>query len=1090
MRRGLVWVVACVCASSGAITGVAEAAPSIESIKFVTIYNPPGGGTPIRNETPGPSGPSGTGLKDISVDNDPAAELTAGVGFSFDVTEQTVTGQLHISRTDFGGLLGPASLERLPVSVEAVAVLTDTANGKTTRKNVSIGYDSRDSSAPGRFTLDLGSCSTPNCKSTPTTCVLPCKGTRTTLSMNVTAPAESLKLTGELSDVLAGGGRKDPTRATLDFSPVAGASSPLVLTIWGTEKKTGAAADAPVETLTYAAMKGNQDATKASVRVCRLPGAAYSPKQIGDTACDATGYDDQQYDSRTIDAKLDPLPRDIAAGGAGVSVSVADNDLGAVGGMQEIKYGSSHPVRNIHVIDDVVTWSDDGKKREAHRVYDLVDVPTWAKLELLDQSQAAGADEATADQTVTYNAGGQLTSVDVDSTERVDGEVVKRQDLYLQTVPTHLKVVAEETSEFELLPGLREHGYDRLTRSSVGLVEACAQGPTGPCEPAPIGVIEYSTADGASTASPPADIGNAYVYTNKPEGGSQFVKLRLLGAAEGNFKIGRHEHLDPWNSPFQSKPKKEAGMDLLSVRGVLKPTPFRTLAEDGQRVFDVRVNDLPGQLGLTLEPQKGKIDYDGSAPIDAITVDVTDPDGLFKRATQLHVLLESVPKRLAVQYPSEQNDDIDLKVENGEIGKLELTAVDAGDFDPNSELDPESDGLILRDLQGIDRVEGVEGSEDVPDDYLLYARARGLRHVKYTDVAVDRNQETQQVINRKQFALDTTSGRNFVVDLEQTGDIKRYHWQLGYGYGWRNDGSRCDTHVVAKRREKTNVHITSLPPGAELSFDKRAAFGKRECFENAYVYQLRSDGSQIPVITEKEEVTDIRYTAGGSAAELDYELADGSTNMRVNLDTVPARLRFCRADGHECLPTIGDGYGTSLGSLTLDASDYLTVNFVDCDEEFQNVGCDDASARITDLRLKQLDFWGDLDGLVEGSNGDTYWNTADYDYGAPTWNGVPWDDGPYMPADSQPFQDAGTGNKARIRVSVADFEFVPGFYARAAHVYWDWIANDEIGDWSPDGSGTGGTVHCPAGTDWEIDTGWPAGWVDVHEDWCNSGEAS
>ena len=1044
-----------------AAPGTAQAAPSIESVKYVTVYDPPGGGTPIRRETPGRAtsdASSGLGATPLNVDSDSLNELSATVSLSLDASGLAVTGRLQIDRLDFAAL----SPEKLPVRVEAIAVLKQVRNGETERKHVALGYDARESDAPGKFWVDLGSCSTPDCKATPTPCIDPCEGTKTTLGVNVVKPGASLKLVGELAGYAPDGGHQDATRAELDFSPVPGNSSPLVLTIWGTNTKTSDLPDAPVETLTHLSMNGNKDATKAVAHVCRLSGESYKPKQVFDTACDAAGYTDRRYDSRIVHATIDKLPRDIGSG-EDLTVSVADNDRGAVGGKQTIEYRAIEKVGHIHVTDDAVTWSDDGKRRAAHRVYDLVDVPRWVDLHLVDESEAAAGNAPAPDQTVIYDAGGQLTSIDVDSTEHEDGKLVKREDLHVETVPTHLTVVAGETKDETVLPGAKEPGFDRTTRQSVGLIEASS----------PIGVIEYTTADGETTAAPPADIGDAYVYTNKPEEGSQFVKLRLLGVTRGNFTIGRHVHLDPWESEDQEEPEEEAGTDLLAVDATLTPMPFRTLAEDGGRVFDVRVSKLPGDVELTLEPEKGRIDY--RAPfgerVDLITVNAKDPDTLFKRATTLEVSLMGVPGDVEVNYPSESNSELNLKVDQGQIDRLELRALGEGDRVPEGVISPDDDGMIMRDLE--EGVEGVDESDPCqPDCYVMYARARGLRQVKYAKTEVDRDDVTEQLIDRKEFALDLTSGRNFVVDIEQTGEIKKYTYV---------DKSQCDSEVVGKRVERTRASIMNLPPSTTLTHDKRKSFGMRECRQNA-----TEDYKDM-----KKDVTDIRYSSAGSAPELNFLLEDGSTDMRLSLLDLPTKLRFCRAGvGHECLPTIGQTYGTGMGSLTVDANDYFTIlNLVDCDGRFDSNGkCETANARVVDLRLKRMDFWGDLDGgIKEGTNGDVYFNTADYDYGAPTWNGVPWDNGPAT-GDSQPLADPGRGEHARIKIPKADLTMVPGFYARGAHIYWDWIADDEIEDWG-EPRGTGGIVYCPLHTHWEVDAGW-AGWVDVHQDWCTAGAAN
>jgi hypothetical protein len=1007
--------------------GAAQAAPSIESIKYVTVFDPPGGGTPIVRETAGPNG--GQGLTSINIDNDADSELTAGTNLSFDAATLQVTGQLSLTRGDFGGPLGGA-LSSMPVWVEAVAVLKSTVDGVTKRQNVAIGYDARGSNAPGRFALDLGSCSTPDCQSTPTPCVAPCKGTKTTLSLNVTAPAGSLRLTGELSRFAAGGGREDPTRAEIDFTPVPGSSSPVVFTIWSTETKDPNVENAPTATSTRISMNGNKDAMTAAAHICRLPKETYTPAQPGHTACDAAGYAGQ-IDSRILDATLDRLPRDVASGH--VAVTATDNGLGANGGRTALIYDASQPVQNIDVTDRVVTWTADGK-REAQRTYNLDNVPTSATLELFDDSELAPA-PITKRQAATYT-GGAITAADVFSTERLDGVLTKRESLVLRDVPTHLKVTTEETEEGAILPGLFEPGFERHSSQTVGLAEATS----------PIGLIEYTSTDGETSAVPPADMGNAYVYTNKPEDGVQFVKVRLPSASEGIFTIARFEKLPPDNSPF-GDPEQTSGLELLKVDGKLAPTAFRTLAQDGARTYDVRVENVPDDVNLTLEPQKGRIDYTGSATIGKISVHADDPNGLFERAHSLDVVAEGVPTDVDVTYPHDGNKDIDLDVDGGEIGKLEITALNENDSVPADVLGPEDDGVILRD---------VEGLEDVDDEYVIFARVRGLRRVAVREFEHDRDTEEEMVTTTKQFVLDSTARRIFVYDGHTTSEV--FGPSSRNGSGWGDDDPDCEKHAAGKVLDKQRAVIENLAPGTELNYDKRHAYGQRECYEHVN-YSPAGPGPPSGTFTHTK---DIRYSADVPAGRMDFLIEDSSSDQYIRLDSLPTALRFCRSGvSHDCLPGIGNGYGTSEGSLAFDASDYVNVNMVDCEDHFVDGSCETANSRVTDLHLKKIEFWGDQD--ADGISGDLYLNTTDWETG-----------------DNQPFRGG------RIKTDSIDFRFGDGFYARGAHIYWDNIWDDEQSDWSPDGSG--GKVYCPSGTNWQVKA--TGSWWGTTEDWCNSGSAN
>lgn len=1055
IRFGLL-VAAINTASAIAPTGAEAAPPVIEKLRFITVYQPPGGGPVIRRSHE--AKPAAVVSQGLNVDHDLEEEILASVSLGMDPTQLKVAGRVQFARKRT--VLG--TLEPLELAIEAVAVLKKEPTGKpVVREHVSLGYDTIGSTAPERFTLDLDGCEAPDCDAPPTSCTGTCEGGRTTMSMNVVAPGPSLTLTGELAEYGSNGGRLDPLRGEIKFTPVPGNSSPLKFSVWSSKTPPAAGTVGPTSTFTQLSMNGNKEALRADALVCHLPGETYEPQQLGHDACDAAEYQGKEFDSRVIDADVDQLPRDVAAGNAGVTVSLADNGLGRNGGLQAVDYDATHEIALVDVFERARTWSD-GVSHTADRDYELRKVPTDVRLELRDTTTGSGFD---ANQEVAYTANANLQSFSFESTEREGNKVTKREGLLAERVPTRFTIRAREGEERYSVPRLAPEGYGVRSTQAVELVNLDRPPePVGPrstigSSNEPIGSLDYWTADGDTKPEPRKDhqMPAEYVFTEKVNG-VQKVRLELLEVRHGKFAIDRDEHVHPFLP-------SGGGLTRLDVSGHLAPGPFRALSKDGSRSYDVNVKDLPSQVALSVAPRSGTIHYSGSAAVGEITVSASDPDmPLFKRANHLDVTLKQIPTGVGLRYPSDTNGVLDLKVSSGQIGSLELTARAKDDSIPADILDASLDGVVIRDTD---------------DDYIMFGRVAGLRHVGFDDSILWRNSTTQLELARKRFALDVTSGRDFAVYIEREVPVTR-HVQY---FDSDEDRWRCRTGEDAqkKRIDLTSVVISGLAPATSLVMDKRRAYGERACWDN--ISPLVTRGPRY----ENDEVKDIRYTAGGKARELGVLIADGSTNLSTRLESLPTRLRFCSApDGHECLPSIGQGYGTDMGSMTLDANDYVTVHLVDCQSEFENHSCETANTRISDLKVKQIDFWGDLDGTFDGTNGDIYMNTADYDYGVPTWNGEPWDSG--STNLDQPFELAASRKPARVKTDKADFRFGAGFFARAAHVYWDWIADDEIsGEWNP--TGAQARIHCPPGTFWEVDAGFPAGWVEVHRDWCTSGKA-
>jgi hypothetical protein len=140
----------------------------------------------------------------------------------------------------------------------------------------------------------------------------------------------------------------------------------------------------------------------------------------------------------------------------------------------------------------------------------------------------------------------------------------------------------------------------------------------------PIGVVAAGSASGRPIAwlEEPA-----YLFQTDRGAGDSFA-FRIQGLSRAEFDTG---------DPF-----------LVDVE--IAPGPFHVLIEDGARTIDGRINDLPGHVRIEFSTAAGTLEYTGSAPIDAIFIDVTDPDGVSGRATELHLSLREVPTQLSLAF--------------------------------------------------------------------------------------------------------------------------------------------------------------------------------------------------------------------------------------------------------------------------------------------------------------------------------------------------------------------------------------------------------------------------------------------------------
>ncbi|WP_203337170.1 hypothetical protein [Nocardioides limicola] len=155
--------------------------------------------------------------------------------------------------------------------------------------------------------------------------------------------------------------------------------------------------------------------------------------------------------------------------------------------------------------------------------------------------------------------------------------------------------------------------------------------------------------------------------------------------------------------------------DQIGVALTMAPTPLRALVDQDGLLLDAHILDAPRQLGIGLSAD-GEIEVSGSAPIELVTVQARNDDGLFSGATDVDLRLEQIPSLLRVGI---EESGVVFETGGDPIGLLELHAHSG---DPVT-VPGGGDGLFLRSgpeaLTLAGRIEGLRGIEaslgDTPD---------------------------------------------------------------------------------------------------------------------------------------------------------------------------------------------------------------------------------------------------------------------------------------------------------------------------------------------------------------------------------------
>ncbi|HVE94602.1 MAG TPA: hypothetical protein VNB24_06745, partial [Acidimicrobiales bacterium] len=350
---------------------------------------------------------------------------------------------------------------------------------------------------------------------------------------------------------------------------------------------------------------------------------------------------------------------------------------------------------------DVLVGEDVGVGQSGINV--VTDTPTKAVIEVVSQqgddvvrgditldkipnsASITYSNLTTGQANLSYNATDRIDVIDVRAASYDAGVLKKDFQLRFEDMPLQVTIVQDSPT----------HATAQAT-SAIGLIKVGI---------ADNGVPVFNTTD------------PAYVLaTDAPGYDSLAFQLHGLSAAE----LG--------------------SADPLVLGATLTPEPLHVQVKDGARQVEAWVKNMPSTFRIEASPSAGTVDYSGSSVIDELTVVASDPAGLAGKATNLNLLLRSIPTALALGY-APVSGAVSLDAGGSTLGLIEVQLTNG----PNKRIDPARDGIRL---------------DDTAAGYEMFGRVTGLRKV------------VARTAPSPDLDLQTAGGRVFQVELNQLAGAK------------------------------------------------------------------------------------------------------------------------------------------------------------------------------------------------------------------------------------------------------------------------------------------------------------------------------
>jgi hypothetical protein len=246
--------------------------------------------------------------------------------------------------------------------------------------------------------------------------------------------------------------------------------------------------------------------------------------------------------------------------------------------------------------------------------------------------------------------------------------------------------------------------------------------------------------------SQPNDATTATITMKQTGAGSSISNLaELYEAASGGQKLN-DEQVGLSYAPVPASASTKVTIGPGSALSLTSSTPvsvnsFGVSFGDGTKALGLTVQALPTSLSLSYDAGAGSINYSASAPVNQITIDASDPNGLVGQATAAHLLLQGVPTSLSLSL-GQSGGGISLDAGGATVGMVQVQLTSG----PDDSLPVGEDGVLL---------------EDTSSSYVLFARIHGLQKADFntgSDGSLDAT-------------LNSTGGQSFVGVVEDGSTI-------------------------------------------------------------------------------------------------------------------------------------------------------------------------------------------------------------------------------------------------------------------------------------------------------------------------------
>jgi hypothetical protein len=303
---------------------------------------------------------------------------------------------------------------------------------------------------------------------------------------------------------------------------------------------------------------------------------------------------------------------------------------------------------------------------------------------------------------------------------------------------------------------------------------------------------------------------------------------------------------------------------------------------------------------INVSPNDGLFGIEASEPIDAITLEVVDPRGLFDRATTLRARLEGLPADLTGAI--DDNGGLSLSAGDGVLGLLEFQLTSG----PDASLLPSTDGFLLR---------------DDPSQFVAFARVTNLKSMALNADPLGAT-------------LRTAGDRPFVVDVAQTTaseattailNIDALPSQLSLSL----DGNNAVDYEASRTIDSFTASLTRTPTGGTpLAIDLDVTdFPKQlqaTLNDNGFTWEASSVVPRfVATITDPGGVADRVTSIGIEIDDLPEQLSVGLDSGGFSLDAAHGaigNLVLSATSGAPLAPAAGEE-----GVVIVDRPDFFGV---------------------------------------------------------------------------------------------------------------------------------------------------------------------